>query len=311
MATHLKGVRQWTEQEILADVKTGADAFRNRRMAESQHRLEGIRAQIEAACRKTLPVLHTITGPDVDRETLADILKNPETNLILRCIGTPPISADDLKTLAMDSVSQTAVRNNQVLADKVGEILCGIRDFKRFPWLQEGRVPTEEELARAELATATLAAAGKILTQRRTDERAELEKQVHDLLGMHFVEIPARTIVNIRNGAPLPGQFMRNALIGKHGVDAIVGLHDYRVLCIECKASNSEINSRKRLNKEVGSVSESSLSVFGNGNVVTAAVIRGVFKADYIQEAQEVGIAIFWAHRLVDMLSFIDSTRVP
>lgn len=309
MATHLKGVRRWKEAEIKADVEVGANAFRVRRMAESQKKLKATREQVEAACRKTLPILHTITGPSVDKATLATVLSNRETNLILRCIGTPPISADDLKTLVIGSISPTTVRGDQKAADKIGQVLCGIRDFKRFPWLQEGRAPTKDELDRAQLATVTLAAASKILTQRRSDERVELENQLHDMLRANLTEIPAQPIINVRRDGPKPGEFMRNALVGEHGADAIVGLYDYRLLCIECKASNSEINSRKRLNKEVGADAKAWLSKFGDDNIVPAAAIRGVFKPEYIKQAQEVPVAIFWSHRLSDLLAFINSTK--
>lgn len=309
MATHLKGVLRWTEAEIKADVKIGIDAFRVRRMAESQEQLETTREQVEIACHKTLPILHTITGPGVDKAQLAKVLADRETNLILRCIGTPPISADDLKTLAMGSVSPTSVRGDQEAADKIGEILSGIRDFKRFPWLQENRPPTSDELARAQLATVTLAAASKILSQRRSDERVELEDQLHNLLRANLIEIPPQPIANIRSDGPQPGEFMRNALVGQHGADAIVGLYDYRLLCIECKASNSEINSRKRLNKEVGADAKAWLGSFGENNIVPAAAIRGVFKADYVKQAQEVPVAIFWSHRLEDLIEFIESTK--
>lgn len=309
MATHLKGVRRWTEAEIKADVKIGIEAFRARRLAESQEQLRTTREQVEIACRKTLPILHTITGPGVDKSQLAKVLADRETNLILRCIGTPPISADDLKTLTMGSVSPTSVRGDQEAADKIGEILSGIRDFKRFPWLQDNRPPTSEELDRAQLATVTLASASKILTQRRSDERVELEDQLHDLLRVSLTEIPAQPIINVRRDGPKPGEFMRNALVGEHGADAIVGLYDYRLLCIECKASNSEINSRKRLNKEVGADAKAWLSKFGDDNIVPAAAIRGVFKPEYVKQAQEVPVAIFWSHRLSDLLAFINSTK--
>lgn len=309
MATHLKGVRRWTEAEIKADVKIGIDAFRVRRMAESQEQLETTREHVEIACRKTLPILHTITGPGVDKALLAKVLADRETNLILRCIGTPPISSDDLKTLAMGTLSPTAIRGDQKAADKIGEILSGIRDFKRFPWLQDNRPPTPEELARAQLATVTLAAASKILTRRRSDERVELEDQLHNLLRANLTEISPQPIGNIRSDGPQPGEFMRNALVGQHGADAIVGLYDYRLLCIECKASNSEINSRKRLNKEVGADAKAWLGSFGENNIVPAAAIRGVFKADYVKQAQEVPVAIFWSHRLEDLIEFIESTK--
>lgn len=309
MATHLKGVRRWTNAEIKSDVKIGIDAFRSRRMAESQEQLKTTREYVEIACRKTLPILHTITGSGVDKVLLAEIFADRETNLILRCIGTPPISSDDLKTLAMESLSPTAIRCNQKAADKIGKILFGIRDLKRFPWLQENRPPTLEELIRAQLATVTLAAASKILTQRRSDERVELENQLHNLLRANLIEIPPQPIVNIRSDGPQPGEFMRNALVGQHGADAIVGLYDYRLLCIECKASNSEINSRKRLNKEVGADAKAWLGSFGENNIVPAAAIRGVFKAEYVKQAQEVPVAIFWSHRLEDLIDFIESTK--
>ena len=41
---------------------------------------------------------------------------------------------------------------------------------------------------------------------------------------------------------------MAETLIGEHNADLVVGLHDERILALECKASNSEINSRKRIN---------------------------------------------------------------
>ncbi len=103
---------------------------------------------------------------------------------------------------------------------------------------------------------------------------------------------------------------MVETLIGEHNADLVVGLQDFRILAIECKGSNSEINSRKRINKEVAQDARDWLARFGSDNLVPAAVIQGVFSARYIEQAQETPVAFFWGHRLTDLTDFIKaSTR--
>ncbi len=101
---------------------------------------------------------------------------------------------------------------------------------------------------------------------------------------------------------------MNEVLIGEHNADVAIGLKDFRVLAIECKGSNSEINSRKRINKEVARDSSSWIERFGN-QIVPAAVIQGVFKATYIEQAQQTPVVIFWAHRLEDLARFLKASR--
>lgn len=229
--------------------------------------------------------------------------------LALRCIGTPPVSDDDLNTLVDASVNATAIRKSDEFAGKVAHVLRGMADYARFPWIVAGRAPTDIEIEMAILATTTLAAASAILAQRRGDERAQLEKLVHDHLEGTLELIPSEPITKPRSQGPQPGQFMKNVHVGAHGADAVVGLYDSRLLCIECKASNSEINSRKRLNKEVVADAKDWLARFGDDVIVPAAAIRGVFKQEYLVEAQNVPVAIFWSHRLKDLTTFINSTK--
>ena len=81
-----------------------------------------------------------------------------------------------------------------------------------------------------------------------------------------------------------------------------------QILAIECKSSNSEINSRKRLNKEVVKNANGWTSNFGK-LVIAGAVLRGVFKPQYDISAQETPVAIFWGHRLSDLAAFIRAAR--
>ena len=307
----ISGIRRWTEDELTADAEMGRKLFRDRRVAESREDLAAVRIEIEQACRTVIPVLHQVIGARVDQDLLARLVGNKRTRLALRCVGTPPVSDDDLDTLVDGSVNATAIRRSGDFATAVAQVLRGIADQARFPWIVAGRPPTDHEIEMAILATTTLAAASTILTGRRGDERAQFEKQVHDLLGSTLELVAAETISKPRSQGPQPGQFMKNAVVGAHGADAVVGLYDDRLLCIECKASNSEINSRKRLNKEVVADATDWLSRFGGDIIVPAAAIRGVFKQQYLKEAQDVPIALFWSHRLTDLTSFIESTRSP
>lgn len=307
----INGIRRWTKTELVDDSKMGRQLFRDRRLAETREELESVRAEIEEACRVVIPVLHQVIGKQVDKDVLSRLVGNKRARLALRCIGTPPISDDDLDTLVEGRVNATAIRSDQDFAKKVAHVLRGIADHARFPWIAQGRDPSEIEIEMATLATTTLAAASTILAQRRGDERAQLERQVHDLLESMLDLVATESILKPRSQGPQPGQFMKNAVVGTHGADAVVGLYDDRLLCIECKASNSEINSRKRLNKEVVADAKDWLSRFGDDIIVPAAAIRGVFKQEYLKEAQDVPIAIFWSHRLTDLTDFIESTRPP
>jgi len=38
-------------------------------------------------------------------------------------------------------------------------------------------------------------------------------------------------------------------------------------------------------------------------------VLSGVYKLDSLQDAQHRGLALFWAHRLGDLVDWIDRTR--
>ena len=102
---------------------------------------------------------------------------------------------------------------------------------------------------------------------------------------------------------------MVEVLVGEHNADIVVGLRDSRILAIECKGSNSEINSRKRINKEVAQDALDWVRRFGSDNLVPAAAIQGVFSPRYILQAQETPVVFFWGHRLDDLSAFILSAH--
>jgi hypothetical protein len=58
--------------------------------------------------------------------------------------------------------------------------------------------------------------------------------------------VPIQTM----NHEPRPGEFCRESELGSRKADFIISLHDQRLLALEYKVSNSELNSIKRLNND-------------------------------------------------------------
>lgn len=303
--------RKWTFKEIARDASIAAGHFRQRRLGEPKARYLEAFALLERANKALFGSLRRLSERPVDAGWLANVLANEDLKTALRYIGAPPISEDDLKTLTGDSLAPTLVGKSSERAERICDVMIQVVDPKRFPWIYAERNPTKGEVNRAILASTVAAAAQRVQTSRRTDERESVEGGVRGLLlgaGWKRVQAPKDGLTNIRRDAPEPNQFMEGATLGKNGADFVIGLKDHRILAIECKGSNSEINSRKRINKEVANNSQAWLREFGDEMLVPAAAIQGVFKPAYIAEAQEVPVVFFWGHRLEDLKTFLDAT---
>jgi hypothetical protein len=256
--------------------------------------------------------LDRLLADPIDPRLIAELLRDESAATALRYLGAPPISADDLKTLAETRLAWTQISNDAKQAAAVRDVIRAILDPKRFPWIEANRPSTAAERSAAVLASSVLAAAQRVQAARRGDEKAIVEGAVRGLLlGLGWREQnerPAGGIQNLRRDAPQQRCFTRQINLGEDNADLVVALDDGRVLAIECKGSNSEINSRKRLNKEAVKNAQAWTRKFGE-QVVPSAAIQGVFKPSYVVDAQEAPLAIFWGHRLDDLKAFIEASR--
>lgn len=305
------GARQWSLEEICQEVLLAREQFRRQRFGEPLDLYLEAFAALERANRTLIRNLPRLFQDPVAPEFIAELLRDEHLRIALRYLGAPPISEDDLETLVGASLAWTRVRDDAERAEAIRDVMVQILDPKRFPWVKEGRLPTAGEQRAAILASTVVASAQRVQTRRRTDEKSALEGAVRGLLvGMGMQPVPIRRIENLLREAPRPGEFTANScIVGEDEADIVVGLYDHRVLAIECKASNSEINSRKRVNKEVGQDAQNWVRRFGTDAFVPAAAIQGVFKPAYIEAAQRIPIVFFWGHRLFDLRDFIESTR--
>lgn len=305
-----RGARHWTDAELASDVERAAQDFRARRLGEPMQRyldaFDAARPQHEALIARLASVL---AGNDA--ELLRSLWSSEVGKTGFRYLGAPPISDADLNTLAEARMS-TAAASEKGASERLLVVLRAILDPRRFPWIAQGREPLPDEIAAATLATTVLVASQRVETLRRGDEKSMIEGAVKGLLiGMGWrlaLETPARGIQNLLNDSPPARSFLTQCNLGPDNADVVVRLDDGRLLAIECKGSNSSINSRKRLNKEAAQNARAWLGRFG-GEVVPAVALQGVFKDRYVSEAQATPMLIIWSHRLDDLRRFVELAR--
>jgi hypothetical protein len=226
-------------------------------------------------------------------------------------LAGPPISADDLKTVAeAASLSPTQLRANHQNVAKVVEVVLMGLDRRRFPWVKEGREPSEAERQAAILASTAMMAAQRVGTKRRSEGKKAQETRVAAELASHGLkQISPRTVLTFAD-APRPGEFCGESLFGNRKADFLVGLWDNRLMPIECKVSNSATNSVKRLNNDAAAKAEAWRTDFGETQVVPIAVLSGVYKLHNLIDAQRRGLALLWSHDLKSLIDFIEATHL-
>jgi hypothetical protein len=228
----------------------------------------------------------------------------------VRYLAGPPISTDDLKTLSeAETLNESALRKNPDLVNRVVDLILIALDRRRFPWVTQHRDPTESERLAAVIGSTALLATAKIGTSRRTQGKKDQEQLVEDaLLTVNFRKVPSRKIETLSR-APGPGEFCGESIVGTRKADFVVRLWDDRVMALECKVSNSALNSVKRLNNDAAAKAEAWRKDFGETQIVPAAVISGVYKLKKLEEAQRRGLTLFWSHNLAELLDWIEGTR--
>ena len=300
---------RWTLHQLREDIACGRDQFRVDRLNESRERYTVFFDTFVSIFDRLIDRIAQLAEHDLAPDILADVMSDDDTRMAFRYLTAPPISEDDLKTLADAKLSPTALRREPDSARRVRDSVLYILDPKRFPWIAEGRDPHDEERTIAIAASATLAAAQKVQTKRRNEAKSDQEEAVKELLrSMDLNEVSRREIAFLRD-APAPGEFCSESKLGHSRADLVVGLYDRRVLALECKVSNSEVNSFKRVNHEAAGKARTWLTDFGQRQVVPGAVLSGVFKSENLATAQDEGLALFWLHRLDDLREFIEGAR--
>lgn len=291
---------RWSDQQFQADIAVSTANFVTGR----------------AASNPKFAQLHTTTLARVEELFLAsnnllnltpDVLNmNPDFRWDVGYLVMPPISQDNLRTIADNRLGRAVV--DPEVATKVVAVVKAALDTPRFPWLASGRQPTPHERDKAIAVTAALLASQRILTvQRNEPAMAQQQAVTNALVAAGFTErVPKpQRIVSVDDLNR--GEFCGETLVGDGAAkaDRPARLRDGRLLAIGCKVTNSSINSRKRLLKDIASDAAAWTRDFGS-RCIPAAVVTGVIDLATLKEAQNArNTFIVWDHDLSVLTDFV------
>lgn len=299
----------WSDEELDQDLEISIASFRRERMQEPLAAYLKVYDQVEEAIET---LLETTSDLATLEEQALKLLTVPDLAEAFRYLAAPPISIDDLKVLAdTRSLAPSVLAANPAFVRRLAQTIRSGLDPRRFPWISESRPPTETERTVAIMASSTLMAVQRIETSRRNEGKLAQEEKVRHILAEHGLESVsiAGNVINTLSEAPRAGQFCREVQLGERKADFVVGLWDNRLMAIECKVSNSSLNSVKRLNNDAAVKAEIWTRDFGTRNIVPVAVLSGVFKLLNLQNAQARGLTLYWSHRLTDLTDWIARVR--
>jgi hypothetical protein len=299
---------RWPTEKLEEDRARAIAIFRRERLEEPV----GKYASALEEHRRIVDDLLRSTGElrSLDTEALLRILGDRRLLLAFRYLSGPPISEDDLKTLAeAASLAPSRLKDEPQTVARLAQVVLGCIDRRRFPWLSDGRQPTDPERDAALLASACLMAHQRIQAERRRSGKDRLEGAVKEcLIDAGFVEVPRRE-VKLLSDAPGPGEFCAETSCAGRRADFVVGLWDGRHMLVECKDSNSLVNSIKRLNNDTAAKAVFWIRTFGQRAVVPAAVLSGVYYLDSLDRAQRDGLTLFWGHDMQRFTAWVHQAR--
>jgi hypothetical protein len=297
----------WTREQLEDDRLKAIAIFRTERMEEP---LEDYLEAFDEYQGDIEELLETTVDLSQLEGSALDVLTDPHLLAAFRYLAAPPISEDDLTVLAeAPSLAKSPLQSRPEDVRRLIEVVRLVLDRRRFSWVVENREPTEAERGAAVMASAALMAASRVQTNRRNLGKKQQETLVtRALKDLGLKEVAAREIPNLSH-APSPGEFCGESVLGTRKGDIIVTLWDHRVMPIECKVSNSSLNSVKRLNNDAAVKAVSWKRDFGLRQVVPSAVLGGVYNLHNLLDAQDRGLSLFWAHDLAPLTEWIAQTK--
>jgi hypothetical protein len=290
---------QWSDAEFEADIAIGKRMFIAER-TQADPDFDLIRTETQSRVVEFFEATN-----DLRNLTPESLQRDPDFRWFLGYCVMPPISADDLRTLTGSSLGRKVLDLES--ASTLIDVLVPTWDQHRMPWLREGRGATDSERATAVEVTTALIASERMKTLRRNAPAAIQQNLVSEVLTQAgFTEVPKPNRIASLDQLER-GTFCGETLVGPEAAkaDRPVRLFDGRLLGIGCKVTNSKINSKKRLLKDIASDAESWRRAFGT-SLIPAAVISGVVDLATLKEAQNVrGTFVVWQHNMNPLSEFV------
>jgi hypothetical protein len=293
-------------------VAAAIEIFRHERLDEPKEAYDQFYAKFEKLFEELVNELPNVFKDPLDTKVISKLVKGRDRKKAFRYITAPPISEDDLKTLADTSYGPIVFMRNPHAAERVRDTIRAVLDQHRFPWISEGREPTEEERVRSISTSAALAATRDVETSRRNNSKQVQEKAVMDLLkSLAMKEVSRREIPSLSSAAaPAPGEYCGESIVAGTRADVVARLKNGDIMLIECKVSNSAVNSYKRVVHDTGGKASTWYSKLGTASTIPCAVLGGVFSRANLETVQnDLNVYLFWQQRLEDLAEYVKRIR--
>jgi hypothetical protein len=246
---------------------------------------------------------------------LTDIEGALQTNgahsLVFRQLLAPPLSQDQFKLVCTkwrkgSEVNSTPLDENSAL--QAASVIYERLDYGgTVRWSKGSKPQFKRQLAVLLRVSSVLIASQKMATDRRNKLASEQEDSIIKLLaGVGWTQLPSKLIDT--RAQILPLHFMHKTRFATgttaaQEVDIACGLPKSYVLAMECKVTNDETNSVKRVN-DVLKKATAWKDHWGNF-VVTAALLDGVIAPKDVQRLSDAGVHVFWSHDLASFKSWL------
>lgn len=241
----------------------------------------------------------------------ASLRENSAHTLAFRQMLAPPMSQDQFK-LVCKEWSKTAENKGRSLiapaAEAVAKAIADRLDRGLVGWTGRDSKPTRREISTLLHVTSTLMATQKVATARRSRLASAQEYAVEALLTENgWTRLPSK-LIDTRAAVP-PKSFMRKTRFATdttspQEVDIACGLQATYVLAMECKVTNDETNSVKRINDVLKKAT--AWKAHWGSFVVTAALLQGAVAPKDVQRLTDAGVHVFWSHDLARFKTWLD-----
>lgn len=229
-----------------------------------------------------------------------------------RHLLAPPKSQDQFKLLCpawSKSTEKSGRGLSEEAASDVALVIERWLDKSIVSWSATHKPPTAAQRSLVvERIVSFIAPKATDTAKRNRLSNAQEGAVVQLLLKNGWIRLPS-TEIDDRGVVPAR-HFMHKtrfatATTNAQEVDIACGLKRSIVMAMECKVTNDETNSVKRINDVLKKAAAWKIH-YGNF-VETAALLQGVIKPSDIQRLTDEGVQVFWSHDLDEFSDWVES----
>jgi len=228
--------------------------------------------------------------------------------LVFRQVLAPPVSQDQFKLICpqyskgLEKTGRPSLDPGAVAAAILERLDLGVAG-----WVTRGTRPNRSEAKMFLRVASTLIGLQQLSTARRKRLSFQQETTLTAVLEADgWARLPSK-LINRHYAVPVrhfmhKTRFSTNTTASQE-VDIACGLKNSYVLAMECKVTNDETNSVKRVNDILKKAT--AWKEHWGSFVMTAALLQGVIAPKDVQRLTDAGVLVFWSHDLDTFRSWL------